>query len=218
MRDVPGYEPARLPFQLAFEQWTRPQARAYFEWFIGHLEPRIQALRRSIRESEVGCELDIRPGSLLCAGEFLALHARPRLLTSVEHTDIRTQIASAGVPEGSVDAIMNLGDWTLDDTSLYLCLDVGIYLGEVVRSSAPDRIRWQLHPSRSSRVIGFNRPVLGPFRGDFKSRAYLDPIHVVEVVCLKLVESKASPSELKEVFDYWHERVPGPSDNPSSRT
>jgi hypothetical protein len=49
-----------------------------------------------------------------------------------------------------------------------------MYLGEVLRMEAPEVVRWIIDPTRSPRVIGFNRRVLSGFSTQFRKHSYED--------------------------------------------
>jgi hypothetical protein len=197
--DLPGYNPPAVPFASDYASWSREQAREYFDWFLQELEPRAETLRAVIAHVGDACPLDFGPTSLDCAGDFLKQHVRTRLLRPEERVAEREELAGQ-IPPGAVDVVLGLaGGWALDDATRFLCLDIGMYFGEVMRR-AHRSLEWTLW---TRRTIELNRPVLTGFsRGE-----PLDPVGLMEGVAIGMARGKHGPSRVAELFAVWSSRV-----------
>ena len=132
---------------------------------------------------------------------FLKDHVRTRLLRPEERAAQRDALARE-IPTGAVDVVLGIaGGWTLDAVTTSLCVDVGMYFGEVMRRTRPG-LEWSLW---SRRTIELNKPVLTGFvRG-----VPLDPVGIVEGVAMGLADATQNESRLTELFDTWSSRVNG---------
>ena len=188
-----AYRPFDPPERLDFDGWTRKEARAYFDWFVGQIPERLYELRRVVAAADADCELDGSPDSLACLGEpFLGwVTTRPR--TPDEKAE-----AYADLPEHPQGAV-EVEDWELTEETLSLCVDVGIYFGEVFRAAHP-QIEWQLWTRKS---VGHHRPVLVGAQGNVP----LDPINIATNIAFGTARGRGRPGRLRELFDVWSDDV-----------
>jgi len=80
----PNYNRFDPPMALDFANWTRREARSYFDWFIDHIPERMNELRRFARFAMPDCDLDGLPDSLRCLGKLLIEHVATRPRTAKE--------------------------------------------------------------------------------------------------------------------------------------
>lgn len=161
--DIPTYDPPAPPFPIAEAAlWTKSEAHEFFAWTVENRERRIDELRRLAGEEEESCGLDLSPDSLLCLAEFLQRHVRTRLLRPDERRDVRDALTTE-IPAAAVEPVLRLvGDWALHDETDRLCLDIGLYFGEVMRAAHP-QLLWE---PWLRRTVEMNRPVLMGFTRD----------------------------------------------------
>jgi hypothetical protein len=199
--DLPGYRPLPIPFHIDYEGWTRKEARAFFEWFVEQIDDRIDQLQRMMRTDGLDCSLDRSPESLDCVGEFLKRHARPRLFGPEERQERREALmANPKVPAEAVPVIEAIsGGWTTDELSISLSVDVGMYLGEVLRAAHPS-LRWELW---TRKTVEYHMPVLT----GFVNNVPLDPAGIAHVLALRFVKGEGDAGRLRELFDYWSTQV-----------
>lgn len=194
-----GYDLSAILAPGGHASWSKKEAREYFARFMREIDARLDTLQTAITDSGYGCLLDFTRGSLECIGRFLKDHVRTRLLRPDERTAQREALAHE-IPTEAVDAVLGIaGGWTLDEVTTSLCVDVGMYFGEVMRRTHP-ALEWSLW---SRRTIELNKPVLTGFvRG-----VPLDPEGIIEVFAMGLAEGTHNESRLTELFDIWSSRV-----------
>lgn len=180
---------------MEFERWTRSEALDYFDWFMTQIDQRIRTLSTAIHGSDVGsdCMLDGTPDSLLCLGEVLLAVTATRPSTAQERAAEASlfpeHLSSTVVPEG----------WELTEATLSVVVDVGIYFAETLRRAHPS-LAWVLW---TRRTVDFQRPVIVPFRGGVP----LDPIRISGNIALQAARGGPDRTRLRELFDYWGDRV-----------
>jgi hypothetical protein len=95
--------------------------------------------------------------------------------------------------------LVEVEDWQLTEKTLSLCVDVGIYLAEVLRGAHPE-LKWSLW---TRRTVDYHRPVLVGFQGQVP----MDPIRIAINVALGMVRGERQPTRLRELFDVWSKKV-----------
>ena len=179
--ELPGYRPFRPPKRLDFTGWSRQEARSYFEWFTERIPERMGELRRTIERLKHDCSLDGTPDSLICLGEILLSRVSTRASTPEETAQEATELPQQLRP------FVEIEEWQLTEETLSLCVDVGIYLAEVLRSTHPD-LRWALW---TRKTVDYNRPVLVGFQGNVP----LDPIRIAINVALGKARGEHQPGD-----------------------
>jgi hypothetical protein len=82
---------------------------------------------------------------------------------------------------------------------LALCVDIGVYFGEVLRRAYPS-LRWELW---TRKTVEHNKPViLG-----FPSGIPLDPVGVTVTIALGFATREREETALLDLFDYWSAKV-----------
>jgi hypothetical protein len=193
LTNLHGYEPFAPPRPIDFDSWSQREARSYFEWFVDQIPERIDQLRKLVEKTDGACRLDGTPESLFCLGELLFAQVAIRSSTREEIAEDMNELPSHLRPFVQVE------DWQLDDLTISLCVDVGIYLAEVLVREHP-HLEWALW---SRKTVGHNRPVVRGFEGDVP----LDPIRVVINLALGKVRKADKPTRLREVYEVWARKV-----------
>jgi hypothetical protein len=189
---IAGYQPLDLQMTVPFENMTAREAQEYVRRFVAAIPDRVSHLQATIRRSgDEQLVLDYTPESLTGFGRWLDGSIQRRPLTAAEMQEER-----ATLPEW---VHSSLKDWTFDETTSFLCLDGGMYFGEVVRRSAPEVLRWDIVRTPKS-DINYHRPVLA----GFPHRLTLNPVRIVYVAVSKsLGGEEALNSELPRLLRAW---------------
>jgi hypothetical protein len=193
--DAVGYRLFTPPFDLRFREWSRGEARAYFEWFTAHIQERIDELQRVVGRIRPDLpHLDRSPDSLFLVGAFFVDNIRVRPKTQEEIAELRSAITPR------LREIVPISDWIMDDATLSLCADVGIYFGEVLRDHHRAVVRWSLWTRRTAQ---YQRPVLVGFAGSVP----LDPVRIAVNVAYDAGGGRSNPNRLRELFGVWSNKV-----------
>ena len=195
MIDAAGYRHFSPPMRLDFSGWSRQDARSYFSWFVDQIPERIDELRRVVEAVGPDCTLNCSPDSLACLGHFLFAHVEIRPSTPAEIAEESDELPA------QLREHVQLEKWQLTERTLSLCVDVGIYLAEVLRSSH-NGLRWSLW---TRKTVDYNRPVLVGFQGGMP----FDPARIAINVALGKARDKSQPERLQELFRVWSKKVAG---------
>ena len=120
-----NYELFRMPVECRLQDLTLRDARKYFSWFVAQIPGRLAQLQTVVREN--GAEelsLDFTPESLGPLGTWLAPHAYEEELPDSYVTQARSKM-----PAHLQFVVSKSG---LSYETLSLCVDIGIYFGEVL--------------------------------------------------------------------------------------
>jgi hypothetical protein len=183
-----AYEMFALPADLGGRlpsEMTPRQAQRYFAWFIEHIPDRLAELRNI-----VDGDLDLSPESLARVGEWFCSTMAWRRRTPDE---LRRE--AAGWSKRSRDLGLPVEDLTLTEESFSICIDVGIYLGEVHRRHFPDA-RWALCTKPKS-DISYNQPRL-----EGLNPVPVDPINLTVSNGFEVARGRARPSMFVEAYQW----------------
>jgi len=181
------------PFTLQFREMSKPDLKAYFDWFLNQISVRLPILESSIQETP-GFEnwsADFTVESLKMLGEWYAgqVETRPR---SQDELDEIKQKLSFPVP---------VSDQELTNKTFSLAFDVAMYLSEVFKRNFPS-LRWDLI-LKDKKFADYGQPVLIGFRGDVP----LNPVSIMVVLAYGIVKKTKTGARLLELYNYWSSQV-----------
>ncbi|MFC3653315.1 hypothetical protein ACFONN_17270 [Dyella humi] len=110
----------------------------YQEWFLDILPERIRILEDTVRTTP-GFErwrADETPDSLDTLGEWLPTQVETRARTSEELAQVREQM------QPQFRDILPVQAWELTNRTYSLAMDGGMYLGQVMLRTHPERLQW----------------------------------------------------------------------------
>jgi hypothetical protein len=147
------YDPVIPPLGKEIEKLSKRELRAYFDWFLNQVPSRVSQLERAVRSTRSygHWRADCRPGSLKVLGAWFCRVVEDRKLASKEKKDRYS---------GSIPTEL-LPDRDLTGLTLSLCVDTGIYLGEVLRARHQHLFWHQFLTART--WADYGRPVLVEF-------------------------------------------------------
>ena len=182
------YTTIQPPFTLKFDEMSKADLKAYFQWFLDVMPSRIRELSQAVRETP-GFDRwtpDHTPDSLDTLGEWLAnqIHTRPRT------RDEREQLAS-GSPFP-----MEIRNEELTNRSFSLAMDVGMYLSRVLQENHPT-LHWD-QPLTSKRFVDYGQPVLVGF-----GKVPLNPVRIAITLAYAIASRAQGGKRLREIYDYW---------------
>jgi len=193
LRRFPGYAICSPPAQLADRtprDWKPREARDYFDWFVEVVPKRCTELKEVA--ADIANELDYSPQSLRSLGHWFS-----SAITARKKSGEEVNRELAGLSERARE--MGVDDWTVSGESFSLCVDVGIYLGEVFKKQH-SHLDWSLC-TRPKSDVSYNQPVLEG------GRMKLDPINLVVVLAYGIARGNRGPDDLFEIYTVWAPRV-----------
>jgi hypothetical protein len=206
------YTPSEIPFSPPLHYLPRQEARAFFKWYVSQIPERMAALEHAVRSDAAPeyrtWQADRSPDSLEVLGRWFAEHIRmvpvPEADKPARLEALRQEARRQNLPEKHW-GILEVSPYEFDRQSCSLIIDVGMYLGEVLRQNCPNAT-WHLLVGGKNNVY-YQKPVIkGP------GRLVCEPKNLVHVMALKLVEKRTPPSDLRALFDIWSLYVCPPED------
>ncbi len=196
LRKFPGYTlfspPARFAVRPPWE-WSAREARKHCEWFVEQIPDRLEELRNVVAtvDQKTAKSLDLTPKSLRLLGKWLegAIETRP---DDSGNADLKE--APLGMSERGLREIFTI-------ESLSLCVDAGIYLGEVLAARF-GRVHWVLCEQPRGDV-SFHEPVLAGF-GD---KRVFDPVRETVGIARAMNRGERGPDGLHRAYRRWAETV-----------
>lgn len=197
--------PPRVP--LAFREMTKQELREYRDWFHQSIPERIEMLAAFVQSTPgyEEWEPDYSPNSLDLLGEWFAAHVETRPRTPEEMERLRAQLRAGYDPTDiKTSFVLELepADWTLTNTTVSLCTDIGMYLSQVFLREHPE-LKWS-QVLRSKRSVDYGQPVLTGFCGGTLS---LNPVGQLVGVAQGLIKGVYTNSDLRRFYDTWSDLV-----------
>jgi hypothetical protein len=173
-------------------EWSVKEARKHYEWFVSGIPERLDQLRSVVSSSDPMAAklLDLTPGSLRPLGQWM------ERTVEIRPGEARSGDSPVGFPEGLPVGLSDV----FTTESLSLCIDCGIYLGEVLCARFA-RVRWVLCEEPRGDV-SFHEPVLRGF-----GRRSLDPVRETVGTVRAMAHGERGPDGLERVYLRWARRV-----------
>jgi hypothetical protein len=187
------YQPVHIPITTDdYRRISQAELKAHFDWFLASRLERISALKCAIEESGTHGDWkpDLSASSVGPAGTWFATQVGERMRTPEEMNALR-QKSLPGI---------EISDQELTERTFSLAFDLGIYLGESLRSAYP-HLEWkQLFDDKL--FVDYGQPVLVGF-----GRVPLNPFRIVSNYAYGLVKKEQSAERLTELYLYWATRA-----------
>jgi hypothetical protein len=170
----------------------KKEIEVFFKWFMAIIPERIKMLTQAVQAtpSYESWKPDYSPDSLSVLGEWFAANIQTRRRTMEEKDEIY-QDAPGWFRQ------VDIRNEELNNRTLSLAIDVGIYLSQVFLKNNPS-ISWHLY-NGSKKDINHGQPVLKGF-GD-KS---LNPTHLMITLAYGLADGSHNSSRLRELYNIWN--------------
>ena len=186
---IPGYTPFSPPFPQRYGEWKTQQAREYFEWFKAEIPARLSALSNAVAAHPPVHSLDLSEACLPALGRWLDSSLTTQLLSEAEKAELKSKFR----PE----YLFFMEPWKFTRESDSLCIDVGIYLAEVLRSQHPN-LKWDF-VRRAKTSVDYHQTVLV----GFTARMSMNPVRIAHVIAVKSVKGTSAELELPDTLSVW---------------
>ena len=180
--------------KLPFEEFSKAQAKEYFEWHISQIDHRIWILDQYIREEGRKIAFDYTPESLVSLWEWYEEHIVVENRTKKEY---RQEVLSR--PEWMKEYISTTKISLMK--TMKFGADVAIYFAEVFRNNSGGKISWGYYTKPKS-MASVNRPVLL----GFKAGMDMDPQRIIYNCTLESAESREK-TRLLDIYNVWQKYI-----------
>lgn len=188
------YEMLVLPIKKPFRSLNNDEAHVYFNWFMQRIPPRRTVLENAVRTSgnldHHLWEANLTINSLDFLGRWFSENAELYTYSDNEKAEIF----------GDLDArkkAVVMTDTTLTESTFSIATDVGMYLGEVLRTNLVG-IKWKLL-TRPRKHIDFHQPILEGFQPGYTC----NPVAISIALASKYAWGSAEPADLINKFYSW---------------
>jgi len=184
------------PSLRPFSQMTREEAIAYYQWFVTQIPSRLNILEQAVQSSAAHIyhkwNANRTATSLELLGEWFLQNVTVRMLSEDE---IQERLEAIPLQFRLSIPAQN---WVLDENSYSIAVDIGIYLGEILRVNYP-QLRWQLLTKPKS-DIDYHYPVV---TGGFGRKHHCNSLGVSISLALSFVEGVDDAFRLRKLYEIW---------------
>ena len=186
-----SYKLIKPPYPLRFREMDRAKAREYFSWFQNQISTRCQVLTEYVHTfiDYGNWESNFTVNSLDLLGEWLCKHVTTRKRSQEEMGSIYSYS-----PEWFKS--IQVPDYDLSISSASLCIDIGMYLGQVMILTISG-LHWKLI-TKPIRSIDFQQPVLIG-----QGKVAFNPVRLVMVYAYGCIDGTRGSEGLREIYEIW---------------
>ncbi len=202
--ELSNYEVLLPPYPLEYEKWDEAQAQDYLKWFVSKIPERVDYVcwryhKDNIFSSKLNPD---DPESLIRIWRWFLPRAKVEQMPKE-------------VAEAHLAAFSHLGGRWLDTRQLSACTeyairDIGMMMGHIFTVNFPQALYWTTEKI-DKRDVWLWHPVLKGFVymvGEKKTFPPLEPIHIVGVQAGKVMDRRATASDLLNIYKYWEDQIP----------
>ena len=226
MRDAcKRYIPLVPPFHKAPAEFSPAEARAYFDWYLSHLDGRCEYLKELVYQTS-----DLAEGTLDCTLESLRplwawFLPRARIVWRREARLLRDVLRTGALEPKFARDIFKPWRRTLSTKTEYLIRDIGMYVGKTFVAQYPQRLSWTYRSAPQSDIF-VNTPLLTGFvqtedmRGNALPQPFhpeFEPIHMTGVQAVKILHGRQANEDLYRICLLWSGWIPGDGDRGQPR-
>jgi len=188
-----SYTIIQPPFTLKLREMSPKELNRYYQWFMEVLPQRVNELTETVRQTP-GFEAwqpDCTPASLDTLGQWFAGQVETRKRTQEELRAIKDRLVF----------LMDIPSEELTNRTFSLAMDIGMYFSQVLMKNYPS-LKWK-QPLDDRKFADYGQPCLSGF-----GPVSLNPVRNGGHVFAHGLASKTKTGKrLREVYDYWAQRV-----------
>ena len=184
------------PTSLRFREMEPKELERYFAWFLASIPERIEVLSTHVRSSEPFSSWipDRSPESLGALGEWFT-----HTVTLRQRTTEEIQGIYAKGPDWFTQ--VEVPGEELTEETFSLAMDIGMYLGEILRQSAT-RLQWKALKGNKQEA-DYGQPILQPFKGGL----VCNPVRLAITLAYGLADGTYKGTRLGELYETWRART-----------
>jgi hypothetical protein len=187
-----AYITIQPPFTFQFQEMPKKELERYFQWFMEVLPQRLNELTEEVKQTP-GFETwqsDCSPASLDTLGEWFAGQVETRNRAQEEVQAIQNRLLFP----------IDISGDELTNRTFSLAMDVGMYFSQVLVKDYPS-LRWE-QPFGNKKFADYGQPLLAGF-----GAVALNPVRIAVTLAYGLASKNKTGKRLREVYDYWAQRV-----------
>ena len=188
-----SYTIIQPPFTLKLREMPKKELHRYYQWFMDALPQRVNELAGAVKQTP-GFEAwqpDCTPASLDTLGQWFAGQVETRKRTQEELQAIKDRLVFP----------MDIPNEELTNRTFSLAMDIGMYFSQVLMKNYPS-LKWE-QPLDDKKFADYGQPCLSGF-----GPVSLNPVRNGGHVFAHGLASKTKTGKrLREVYDYWAQRV-----------
>lgn len=162
----------------------------FYDWFVSQLPKATVYLRERHKAANVDICLDCSVESLIPLSRWFETAVTTRPITPEEREASSTLVLGKHTVRREVD------DWMLTDDTLIMCIEVGIYLGNVCVANDSDAYWRRLLKPKN--LLDYGKVVV-----QLGEKAPRNPIVAAHVTALKIVEKTVKENALHRLYHVW---------------
>lgn len=205
------YIPLIIPVDKPFEELSKAEAKAYFDWFISHVDERSEYIKQKVSEGlnmPIG-SLDFSIESLIFIWRWFLKIAELKRIPKTVLNDIRKELKANGEPKEFIEDMVREHSVELSAFSRYVIRDIGMYVGKMFVTNFRT-LRWDYHTDTKKdsfanmpQIFGFVDTTYNPpFEEQF------EPIHYTEMQASNLFDNSQNESDLYNICMRWVQWIP----------
>jgi len=186
------YATIQPPFTLKFRDMPKKELERYSRWFMDVLPQRVNELAPAVKQTPgfANWQPDCTPASLDTLGEWFAGQVESRSRTQEELLSIQHRLVFP----------MDIPGEELTNRTFSLAMDIGMYFSQVLLKNYPS-LKWE-QPLGNKKFADYGQPLLNGF-----GSVSLNPVRIAVTLAYGLASKNKTGKRLREVYDYWAQRV-----------
>ena len=205
------YEPLIIRADKPFQEMTKKEADAYYEWFLSKIDERSDYLREIVSEAlNIQIEqLDFTLDSTLLIWKWFLKEAKLDKTPESELDKIRKGLL--GQPQSFIDNMVERARVELSIRTEYILRDIGMYIGKMFISNY-ESLKWTIKYKPKS-YIYVNVPIIVGFVDDKPEypkpfHPDLEPIDLARTPAMKIFYGTQKENDLYERCRKWISIIP----------
>ncbi|MBQ7646073.1 MAG: hypothetical protein IJS94_02275 [Clostridia bacterium] len=199
------YEITVPPIDKPFEQFTKEEAKEYFDWYISHIEERIDCLKKFS-----GVDLDYSMDSLVTIWSWFINNTKLRSTSEIKLLLIRIKLMLMLESNYIIETVLRERSWYFSLETEYIIKDIAVYFGEVCIKNNRS-LYWGYYTD--TEIDSFaNMPVLMGFEDkscDPPFKASFELNSEVHGVACSLCDGTATEEALINAYKKWQYMIHG---------
>ena len=183
------------PIEKSFRDFSKTDAKTYFDWYVSQSDIRINQLQHYIADSgSPEVKLDGTPESFIPLWRWFENN-----IQTEKKTEEEMEAEMVGRPEWMRKEIQKV-DWKFTVMTYALAVDISFYLAQVILTYHSN-IKWGFL-TKPKNLSSVNRPILL----GFKNNLDFDPREIVIVCCRKSLKEKKE-TRLLDIYNVWKQNI-----------
>ena len=176
----------------SFFEFTKEEAKTYFQWFLSIRDERISILESHVNQSYNTWKANYTKESLIDLYQWFSKAISYRARTIHEKKEVENQILQT--PE--YINIIPIPESIFTEATVSICFDIGVYFGETLIYNISS-VKW-LQKLSSTNYIDYAQPLIGKK----ESKVPINPRRIAESLAQRILDKEASIT-LEMLYDKW---------------